>query len=119
MFVTWTLIPLIEAKGFILTYEVSYEGTSSRRREILTKTVDANTNATFIDGLDPGQIYTVQVAATTSAGQGASSESVSLESKLDDVCYSVSVKLKMFKIIPYRALFPKDSIFTNFANQNG
>ena len=77
--VTWTPLTLIEARGYIRYYSVSYtpNGSNGRKRQASLETIyfnvsNASTSAT-ITGLEPSFTYNVQVAAATSAGIGAQS----------------------------------------------
>ena len=76
--VTWTLLTLIEARGFIRYYSVSYTpNTNGRKRQASLETMyvnvsNASTSAT-ITGLEQSLTYNVQVAAATSAGIGVQS----------------------------------------------
>ena len=77
--VTWTPLTLIEARGFIRYYSVSYtlNGSNGRKRQGSLETMYVNVSNTStsatITGLQPSSMYKVQVAAATSAGVGAQS----------------------------------------------
>ena len=76
--VTWTPLTLIEARGFIRYYSVSYTpNTNGRKRQASLGTMYLNVSNTSssatITGLEPSLTYNVQVAAATSAGVGAQS----------------------------------------------
>ena len=76
--VTWTPLTLIEARGFIRYYSVSYTpNTNGRKRQASLETMyvnvsNASTSATIM-GLEASFTYNVQVAAATSAGIGVQS----------------------------------------------
>ena len=74
--VTWTPLTLIEARGFIRYYSVSYTP-KGRKRQASLETMYVNVSNTStratITGLEPSSMYNVQVAAATSAGVGAQS----------------------------------------------
>ena len=88
MNVSWTLLTLEEARGFVTSYTVSYrewEG-AGRRHVVETESVvvpGGEQSSVVIGGLDPGSSYLVSVSASTSAGTGEMSESVVLV-KLDE-----------------------------------
>ena len=73
MNVSWTLLTLEEARGFVIYYTVSYrkdEGMAKRT----TESVVVQQSSVVIGGLDPGSSYLVSVSASTSAGNGEMSE---------------------------------------------
>lgn len=53
-------------------------GNDSQTRYHINQTVDGNVLTTLLKGLLPGVLYQVEVAAVTSAGVGAHSQSVSV-----------------------------------------
>ena len=71
MRVTWEPLTLVEARGIILSYTVSYTPTD-RARQTLTVSADSEQDHVLIGDLDPSKGYTVLVWATTSAGDGDS-----------------------------------------------
>ena len=75
--VSWTPLTLIEARGFITGYVVSYSTGSGRRQQADDVSIDAS-SATITE-LDPGTGYSVTVAGRTSAGVGPASEPMHAE----------------------------------------
>ena len=83
MVVSWLPLTLSEARGFISHYTVAYstQTTSStrKRQAAMTQRVEVmDANTTRITGLDPDTEYSVQVSATTGAGEGVLSANVSV-----------------------------------------
>ena len=97
MNVSWTLLTLEEARGFVTSYTVSYrewEG-AGRRHVVETESVvvlGGEQSSVVIGGLDPGSSYLVPVSASTSAGSGDMSEPVVLV-KLDEPTEPVEVPI--------------------------
>ena len=80
MNVSWTLLTLEEARGFVTSYTVSYrkdEGMAKRTTESVV-VPGGEQSSVVIGGLDPGSSYQVSVSASTSAGTGDMSEPVVL-----------------------------------------
>ena len=80
MTVSWNLLTLVEARGFVRNYTVFYSPVSSgskrqQTRAMFEVTVDGNTT---IGGLNESLVYSVQVSANTGAGTGARSMAVIL-----------------------------------------
>ena len=76
MNVSWTLLTLEEARGFVTSYTVSYrkdEGMAKRTTESVV-VPGGEQSSVVIGGLDPGSSYLVSVSASTSAGTGEMSE---------------------------------------------
>ena len=76
MNVSWTLLTLEEARGFVTSYTVSYrkdEGMAKRTTESVV-VPGGEQSSVVIGGLDPGSSYQVSVSASTSAGTGDMSE---------------------------------------------
>ena len=87
MNVSWTLLTLEEARGFVTSYTVSYrEGEGAGKRHVVepeSVVPGGEQSSVVIGGLDPGSSYLVSVSASTSAGTGVMSEPVVLV-KLDE-----------------------------------
>ena len=80
MNVSWTLLTLEEARGFVTSYTVSFrkdEGMAKRTTESVF-VPGGEQSSVVIRGLDPGSSYLVSVSASTSAGSGEMSEPVVL-----------------------------------------
>ena len=82
MVVSWILLTLSEARGFITSYTVFYSPQVNRTKQqepnTMQKTVvSGDVNQTIIDGLDPNTAYDVQMSANTKAGASALSEVIS------------------------------------------
>ena len=75
MVVSWTPLSYVEARGFISHYTVAYspQNNGGRKRQALDtmfQTVPGmDSSTTTIDNLDPDNVYSVQVSATTGAGR--------------------------------------------------
>ena len=80
MNVSWELLTLIQARGHVTNYTVSYQPTGSV--EVETKVVPGDQNSVVIGGLDPYEAYSVQVWANTTAGRGNTSETLTIEAVL-------------------------------------
>ena len=74
MNITWMKLSLEEARGFIISYTVSYDTLDSRRREEATvEFVHPEGSYKVISGLGITTSYSVTVSANTAAGQGVNS----------------------------------------------
>lgn len=77
--VQWRPITLIEARGLITKYLITYTKDTRRDKrddDEQTKEVDASMDHDYIRGLDEDFGYTVTVSAFTSQGGGEPSDSV-------------------------------------------
>ena len=81
MNVSWELLTLIQGRGHITNYTVSYQPTGTVELETET-VVPGDQNSVVIGGLDPYEAYSVQVWANTSAGRGNTSETLTIEAVL-------------------------------------
>ena len=81
MVVSWTLLTLSEARGFITSYTVFYSPHVSRRKRqepnTMQKTVNGDINRTTIHDLDPNTAYDVQMSANTKVGASSLSGVIS------------------------------------------
>ena len=82
MNISWSLIPITKARGFIQSYFILYQENDNRMRQISSVTVSATDSSVVIGELDPGKSYSVSVSASTNAGQGAFTSEVIVEGKL-------------------------------------
>ncbi|XP_037835047.1 roundabout homolog 3 isoform X2 [Kryptolebias marmoratus] len=82
--VSWDPPPSEMQNGVIQEYKVWCVGSGSdnQTRYYINRTVDGNALSTVLQGLTPGVLYQVEVAAVTSAGVGMHSQSVSVLIKL-------------------------------------
>lgn len=88
MQVMWISLTLEEARGFIISYVVTYSSDSQRRKRVTnTVNVQGDQISVTIPDLDSNIKYSVSVAATTAAGMGDSSSPITSPSKL-----SLSIK---------------------------
>ena len=83
MMVSWRLLFLAEARGFISHYTVIYSPqviSGGRIRQVAMREVVSgmDTNMTSIDGLDPDTLYNVQLSATNRGGDGVISVVISV-----------------------------------------
>ena len=65
--VTWEKLSLADARGDVLSYSILYTPVTIQREDNPV-VVPGNKSSVLIGGLDPQQTYTVQVWATTAAG---------------------------------------------------
>ena len=82
MNISWSLIPIIKARGFIQSYFILYQQIDNRKRKTLIVSVPATDSSVVIGGLDLGKSYSVLISARTNAGQGAFTSEVVVEGKL-------------------------------------
>ncbi|XP_035864829.1 roundabout homolog 3 isoform X2 [Sander lucioperca] len=82
--VSWEPPPSEKHNGVIQEYRVWCVGSGgdNQTRYYINKTVDGNTLSTALQGLMPGVLYQVEVAAVTGAGIGTRSQPVSFLIKL-------------------------------------
>ena len=81
MNISWSLIPITEARGFVQSYFIHYQENDNKKRQILSVYVPATDSSVVIGGLDPGKAYRVSISASTNAGQGAFTSVVVVEGK--------------------------------------
>ena len=82
MNISWSLIPITEARGFIQSYLILYQENDNRKRQILSLSVPATDSSVVIGGLDPDKSYSVSISASTNAGQGTFTSEVVVAGKL-------------------------------------
>ena len=82
MNISWSLIPITEARGFIQSYFILYLQNDNRKRQISSVSVPATDSSVVIGGLDPDKSYSVSISASTNAGQGAFTSAVFAAGKL-------------------------------------
>lgn len=68
MTVSWRLLTLVEARGFITGYTVAYTVSTYVSRQTNTVTTGPDVSSVAIDGLDANTVYDVSVQASNSAG---------------------------------------------------
>ena len=109
MNVSWNDIPLSEAKGFIVTYNVLYNKISTRRRRQVTLvSVPGSETHAVIGDLNPSSAYQVFVNAFTSAGRGDfSSIPVVAKSKLSFTMILCKHDLSIFVFSILEVFFDK------------
>ncbi len=82
MTVSWIKLMLHEARGFISNYTVEYSPVSSSRRRqtsvLMSVSVGSDADSVTIDDLVEHFTYEVQVFASTEAGEGKKSDSISV-----------------------------------------
>jgi len=75
-----TQMTLLEAKGFLTSYNIRYETTSSRtKRAVVLEAVNPDGSFKEIGGLGYTQSYLISVSASTAAGEGPSSAQILAE----------------------------------------
>ena len=104
MNVSWNQIPLLDARGFIVSYTVLYSKitTNKRRRQVMFVTVPGSETSALIGDLSPSHSYQVFVSAATSAGSGEySSNPVVARSKFGTVlsCNIASHYITIFSYV--------------------
>ena len=82
MNISWSFIPITEARGFIQSYFILYLPNDNRRRQISSVSVPATDSSVVIGGLDPDEAYNVSISASTNAGQGAFSSAMIVSGKI-------------------------------------
>ena len=74
MNVSWVPLNLVEARGIVQGYIITYQQSSSgsrRRRQMQMVQVDGSTSYAIVGGLQPGVAYEVTVSGmTTQTGPG-------------------------------------------------
>ena len=76
MNVSWSPLNLVEARGFVQSYIITYQQASNvsrRRRQLqnMTQQVDGRASSAIVGGLEPGVAYEVSIAGmTTENGPG-------------------------------------------------
>ena len=82
MNVSWSLIPITEARGLIQSYLILYQENDNRKRQISSVSVPATDSSVVIGGLDPVKSYSVSISASTNAGQGTFTRAVDVAGKM-------------------------------------
>ena len=67
--VSWTPLTLVEARGFITDYEISYWTVGSDGLDIMSIQVSGDSNSTLITRLDPRSEYYITVSVSTIVGK--------------------------------------------------
>ena len=74
MNVSWVPLNLVEARGIVRGYIITYQQSSSgnrRKRQVQTQQVDGSASYAIVGGLQPGVAYEVRVSGmTTQTGPG-------------------------------------------------
>ena len=74
MNVSWVPLNLVEARGFVRGYIITYQQSTSgsrRRRQVQTQKTDGSASYAIVGGLQPGVAYEVTVSGmTTLTGPG-------------------------------------------------
>ena len=70
MSISWSPLTLVEARGFVLYYTITYETLANRKREVQTLQIPEGESVAVIGGLEAASPYTVAITASTSAGAG-------------------------------------------------
>ena len=68
MNVSWVPLNLIEARGFVQSYIITYQQSSSgsrRKRQAQTQQADGSASYAIVGGLQPGVAYDVTVSGMT------------------------------------------------------
>ena len=82
MNISWSLIPITEARGFIQSYLILYQEIVNRKRQISSVSVPGTDSSVVIGGVDPDKSYSVSISASTNAGQGTFTSAVVVEGEL-------------------------------------
>ena len=70
MNVSWVPLNLVEARGFVQSYIITYQQTSTgsrRKRQVQTQQADGSASSAIVGGLQPGVAYEVTVSGMTTA----------------------------------------------------
>ena len=78
MIVSWTGLTLVEARGHITHYTVYY-WSASNRAQVFNVTVAHNITRVVVSNLLPGVTYLVEIAASTSVGEGNTSVTIQVQ----------------------------------------
>ena len=83
MVVSWRPLTLVEARGFVSHYTVTYSpqiisGGRKRQAAMIEVVSGMDANMTSINSLDPDTVYNVHVSATTGGGNGVTSVVISV-----------------------------------------
>ena len=74
MNVSWVPLNLVEARGFVQSYTITYQQASTgsrRKRQLQTQQVDGSASSAIVGELQPGVAYEVKVSGmTTKNGPG-------------------------------------------------
>ena len=65
---SWVPLNLVEARGFVQSYIITYQQASSgsrRKRQMQTQQVDGRASSAVVGGLQPGVAYEVTIAGIT------------------------------------------------------
>ena len=82
MNVSWVLLTVVEARGFLGNYTITYsrvEETRRKRQVRMTVEVPSYKSTVIIRGLEAGVVYEVTVTAQTSAGFSPGEEVVTFK----------------------------------------
>jgi len=77
MNVSWVPLNLVEARGIVQSYVITYEPTSGgsrRKRQQQQAQVDGSASYGIVGGLQPGVAYNVRVSGQTTVGPPGPSE---------------------------------------------
>ena len=76
--VSWEPLTLVNANGFIKSYNITLTPVSSRKRQAtaITETVSATESTVVVTGLQSNIAYSISVYATTGGGAGQSNDSI-------------------------------------------
>ena len=103
MNVSWTLLTLEEARGFVTSYTVSYRKDEGMAKWTTESVVvpGGEQSSVVIGGQDPGSSYLVSVSASTSAGTGDMSEEILVSVATTETCNAshVSIMKKMYAYV--------------------
>ena len=78
MIVSWTALTLVEARGHITHYTVYY-WSASNNPQVFNVTVAHNITRVVVGNLLPGVTYLVEIAASTSVGEGNTSVAIQVQ----------------------------------------
>ena len=74
MNVSWVPLNLVEARGFVQSYIITYQQASTgshRKRQMQMQQVDGSASSAIVGGLQPGVAYEVSITGrTTETGPG-------------------------------------------------
>ena len=102
---TWSRLSLLESRGFLTTYKVTYKSTQRRScpqvdpETSTTLSVDQNETQLVISDLDPRLEYCVGIAASTVAGTSDYSATMKVPCKSATLWFNISLPQKFQYVV--------------------
>ena len=102
---TWSRLSLVESRGFLTAYKVTYKSTQIRScpqvdpETSTTLSVDQNETQLVISDLDPRLEYCVGIAASTVAGTSDYSATMKVPCKSATLWFNISLPQKFQYVV--------------------